>query len=490
MTVRVRMAPSPTGHPHVGLVRTALFNWAFARRNGGTFVLRIEDTDTARNSEDSYRDILDLFHWLGLEWDEGPDVGGAYGPYRQSERTDLYRDALAKLSAGGFTYPCYCSPEEVKERAGARGDKARGYDGFCRKLSLTDRTGLMARGRRPVTRLRVPEGDIAFEDAVRGSVSFHSSNVPDPVLAKADGSPLYTLVNPVDDALMAITHVFRGEDMLPSTPRQIPLYHALAAVGIGTGPPKFGHLPYVMGKGNAKLSKRDPEANALMYREAGFLPEGLLNYLALLGWSLSGDRDVFSMTDFVDAFAIEDVLPNPGRFDLKKADAINAAHMHQLDPASMLSHAMPDLVKRGFVDDPLTRHQARMLEGAMPLVAPRVNKLTEIGPMVEFLLVSESDFTVNLEEATKAFTEDGRETLRLALTALKSVTPWTAEALKVALTRTLVEEAGLKPRHAFGAVRLATSGKRISPPLFESLELLGRARTLSRIEAALALRLA
>ena len=285
--IRVRFPPSPTGSPHVGLVRTFLFNWAFARHHGGKLVLRIEDTDAARNTQESYDGLFDLFGWLGLDWDEGPDIGGPHAPYRQSERTEIYVDALARLTRGGHTYRCYCTTDEVAARRQAAGSKDMGYDRFCRDLTHEQVTAFEAEGRAPVTRFRMPDGEVAFDDLVRGTVTFHTDHVPDFALARANGDPLYTLVNPVDDALMGITHVLRGEDLLSSTPRQVPLYVALADVGIGSGPPRFGHLPFVMGQGNKKLSKRDPEAHALAYRDQGFLPEGLLNYMALLGL---GDR--------------------------------------------------------------------------------------------------------------------------------------------------------------------------------------------------------
>ena len=309
--VRVRMAPSPTGSPHVGLVRTALYNWAFARHHGGTFVFRIEDTDTSRNTKESYDALLDLFHWLGLGWDEGPEVGGDHGPYLQSERGHLYEQALTLLNDAGYTYGCYCTNDEVEERRKASGSKIMGYDRHCRDLTDDQVAAYEAEGRGAVLRFKMPDGEIAFDDLVRGRVSFHSDHVPDYALARANGDPLYTLVNPVDDALMEITHVLRGEDLLSSTPRQIPLYAALAEVGIGTGAPEFGHLPYVMGQGNKKLSKRDPEANALGYREAGFLPEGLLNYLALLGWAISGDRDIFTLEEMVDGVRHRRRQPQP-----------------------------------------------------------------------------------------------------------------------------------------------------------------------------------
>ncbi|HEY3606420.1 MAG TPA: glutamate--tRNA ligase, partial [Pseudonocardiaceae bacterium] len=292
--VRARFSPSPTGIPHVGIMRTALFNWAFARHNQGTFVFRIEDTDAARDSESSYEALLDALRWLGLDWDEGVEVGGPYGPYRQSERRAIHTDVAHKLFAAGELYESYATGDEVEARHRAAGrDPKLGYDNADRDLTEQQRAAYRADGREPVLRLRMPDEDITFTDLVRGEITFRAGNVPDPVLVRANGDPLYTLTNPVDDALMRITHVLRAEDLLPSTPRQIALYAALRRIGITDFTPAFGHLPLVSGEGNRKLSKRDPETNLFLYRDRGFLPEGLLNYLALLGWSIADDRDVF-----------------------------------------------------------------------------------------------------------------------------------------------------------------------------------------------------
>ncbi len=483
--VRVRMAPSPTGSPHVGLVRTALYNWAFARHHGGTFVFRIEDTDASRNTQESYDALLDLFHWLGLGWDEGPEVGGPHAPYLQSERGDLHRDALAKLTDAGHTYRCYCTTEEVEARRKESGSKVMGYDRHCRDLTGDQLAAYQQEGRSAVVRFKMPDGEIAFDDLVRGRVSFHSDHVPDYALARANGDPLYTLVNPVDDALMEITHVLRGEDLLSSTPRQIPLYAALADVGIGTGAPEFGHLPYVMGQGNKKLSKRDPEANALGYRESGFLPEGLLNYLALLGWAISGDRDIFTLDEMVTAFDIGDVNPNPARFDLKKADAINGSHMRLLSIEDMTHRVLPFLKDAGVVSDPVSDSDAQLLELAMPLVSERINKLTEAVDMLAFLFVDEESFTRDPADVEKLLDEQGRSIVQASYDAVAELHPWSTGAIQEALQAKLVDELELKPRVAFGPVRVAITGRRVSPPLFESMELLGRDRSLSRLRSAL-----
>ncbi|MCW2712799.1 MAG: glutamyl-tRNA synthetase [Marmoricola sp.] len=480
--VRVRIAPSPTGSPHVGMARTALYNWAFARHHGGTFVFRIEDTDVARNTQESYDGIFEVMRWLGLDWDEGPDVGGPHEPYRQSERSEIYADALARLRDSSRTYDCYCTTEEVEARRKASGSKIVGYDGFCRELTDEQVAAFRAQGREPVVRFRMPDGEITFDDLVRGDITFHTDHVPDFALARANGQPLYTLVNPVDDALMEITHVLRGEDLLSSTPRQIALYQALEEVGIAKFTPRFGHLPYVMGEGNKKLSKRDPEAHLLGYRDDGFLPEGLLNYLALLGWAIADDRDVFTLEEMVEAFEIARVNPNPARFDLKKAQAINAAHMRMLSLEELTERVTPYLQRAGVVADPVTPEQSGLLTQAMPLVHERINKLTEAAPMLGFLFTDEVEYAD--ADVAKLLDEAGLGVVEAAREALEALTEWTTPAIEEALRAKLVEELGLKPRVAFGPIRVAVTGRRVSPPLFESLELLGREESLARLDAA------
>ncbi len=480
--VRVRMAPSPTGSPHVGLARTALYNWAFARHHQGTFVLRIEDTDAARNTQESYDGLFEVMRWLGLDWDEGPDLGGPFAPYRQSERAAIYADALARLKDSSRTYDCYCTNDEVEARRKASGAKVMGYDGHCRELTEQQLAAFQEDGRAPVVRFRMPDGEITFDDLVRGEITFHTDHVPDFALARANGQPLYTLVNPVDDALMEITHVLRGEDLLSSTPRQVALYQALVEVGIATSTPRFGHLPYVMGEGNKKLSKRDPEAHLLAYRDQGFLPEGLLNYLALLGWAIAEDRDVFTLEEMVAAFDIARVNPNPARFDLKKAEAINAAHMRLLSLEEMTERVTPYLQQAGVLADPVTPAQAERLIEAMPLVHERINKLTEAAPMLGFLFTD--TLTYDEADVAKLLDGGGLEVVAAAREALSALPEWTTEAIDEALRAKLVDELGLKPRNAFGPVRVAVTGRRISPPLFESLELLGRDESLARLDAA------
>ncbi|MEJ7629834.1 MAG: glutamate--tRNA ligase [Nocardioidaceae bacterium] len=482
--VRVRFCPSPTGNPHVGLARTALFNWAFARHVGGTFVFRIEDTDASRDTEESYTTLLDVMRWLGFTWDEGPEVGGPFGPYRQSQRYDLYADVAERLLTASRAYHCYCSQQELEERnERAKAERrAPGYDGHCRDLSAETVATYVAEGREPVLRFRVPDSDIVFDDLVRGEITFQAENVPDYVLVRANGQPLYTLVNPVDDAMMEITHVLRGEDLLSSTPRQLPLYDALAVIGVGNGTtPQFGHLPYVMGQGNKKLSKRDPESNLLAYREKGFLPEGLLNYLALLGWAIANDRDIFTMEEMVDAFTLDRVNPNPARFDIKKCEAINAAHLRSLPVDELAERLVPYLQGAGLLSSDVTSDQRALLDAAAPLIQERMTTLGEVVDLLGFLFLPDGDFSIDADAAANVLDVDGRSVVSEAYEAVVGLEGWDTASIEGALRARLVDDLGMKPRNAFGPVRVAVTGRRISPPLFESMELLGRERSLSRL---------
>jgi glutamyl-tRNA synthetase len=483
--VRVRFPPSPTGNLHVGNVRSALFNWAFARHFGGKLVLRIEDTDLARNTAEGLASVLDSLRWLGIDWDEGPEVGGPHAPYLQSERFDLYAGIAEKLREAGKAYDCYCTQEEVEERRQHAENRTSGYDGHCRDLTPEQVDSFVAEGRRPVLRMRMPDEPIVFDDLVRGEITFLPENVPDYVLVRGNGQPLYTLVNPVDDALMEITHVLRGEDLLPSTPRQVVLYQALQDLGIGTGVPRFGHLPIVMGEGNKRLSKRDRGAGLAEYIERGFLPEGVLNYLALLGWGIAEDRDVFSMQEMAEAFDIRRVNPNPARFDLKKCEAINAAHLRLLDVADLTERMVPYLQAAGLLGGQVSDDQRALLTQAAPLVHERMTTLGECVDMLGFLFVDDASFERDPADAEKLLGEDGRGVVKAASDALADLDSWDTAGIEEALRGALVDGLGLKPRHAFGPVRVAITGKRVSPPLFESMELLGRERSLARLRTAL-----
>ena len=486
--VRVRFCPSPTGDPHVGMIRTALFNWAYAKHTGGTFVFRIEDTDSARDSEDSYEMLLDSLRWLGLTWDEGPEVGGPFGPYRQSERMDIYADVASKLINAGHAYECFCSQEEldVAREIAKQEKRTPGYDGTCRQLSDDQKTAYRAEGRKPVIRFKMPGTTCTWKDLVRGELSFAAEHVPDYVLVRATGDPLYTLVNPVDDALMQITHVLRGEDLLSSTPRQIALYAALKDIGVGAGiTPEFGHLPYVMGEGNKKLSKRDPESSLSMYRNEGFLPEGLLNYLALLGWSLGDDQEFFSLETMSKAFDVSRVNPNPARFDLKKCTAINADWIRTLSADDLTNRLIPYLQTAGVLPEVVSDSSLTQLKLAIPLIQERIETLNQGVQMLSFLLAPDELFKIDEEDRASLLDASGIEVLETALPVLEKLDNWTTEHIEEVLRVALIDGLGKKPKLAFGAVRVAVTGRRISPPLFESAALLGKDRTIARIRSAI-----
>jgi glutamyl-tRNA synthetase len=468
------------------LIRTCLFNWAYARHTGGTFVFRIEDTDPARDSEESYRQLLDALRWLGLIWDEGVAAGGPYGPYRQSQRMDVYADVLTKLLAAGFVYESFSTPEEVEARHRAAGrDPKLGYDNHDRGLTGAQRAALRAQGREPVLRLRMPDQDITIDDLIRGPVTFRAGSVPDYVVARAGGHPLYPLVNPVDDALMRITHVLRGEDLLSSTPRQIALYRALIEIGVTDRIPLFGHLPYVMGESNRKLSKRDPQADLFRYRDRGFLPEGLLNYLALLGWSIAEDRDIFTMAELVEAFDIADVNANPARFDQAKAEAINAEHLRRLPVAEFTERLLPYLQTAGSMPENPTDEQRAVVAAAAPLVQTRAQLLAEAAGLLGFLFVVDEELVIT-EDAYAAVVRDTAgaiSVLDVGLAVLDGVRQWSAAVLEQVLRAAIVDGLGIKPRVAFVPLRVAVTGSRVSPPLFESMEILGPDSVLARLRS-------
>ena len=505
-SVRVRFCPSPTGTPHVGMVRTCLFNWAYARHTGGTFVFRIEDTDAARDSEESFDDILDSLTWLGLDWDEGVGKGGPHEPYRQSQRMDLYKQVAAELLEAGYLYESFSTPEEIEARHRERGEDPKlGYDGFDRNLTQEQRESFRAEGRLPVLRMRMPDEDITFTDLVRGPITFKAGSVPDYVVVRAGGEPLYTLVNPVDDAAMGITHVLRGEDLLSSTPRQVVLYRALMDIGRARVMPEFGHLPYVMGEGNRKLSKRDPQSNLLIHRYRGMIPEGLLNYLALLGWSLSADRDVFSAAEMIEAFDVHDVNPNPARFDPKKCEAINAEQVRALEGADFRDRLVPYLAdvypdptgetaQRPLVSaasfDRLSVREQRILDAAAPLIQTRIQLLRECRDMLAFLFVSDDDLVID-DRAGARLKDSAVDVLDAGIHALEGLgtEQWNKSHLEEVLRSAIVEGRampdgeGIKPRLAYGPLRVAVTGRQVSPPLFESMEILGADSTLARLRA-------
>jgi len=479
--VRVRFAPSPTGDLHVGNIRTALFDWAYARHTGGTFIFRIEDTDRERVTDEYIQAAIDTLKWLGLTWDEGPEVGGPNGPYLQSQRLDLYATWAAKFLEQKDAYKCYCSADELEavREAQRAANQAPGYNGNCRDLSADQIAKFEAEGRKPVIRMRMPDGGTTFTDLIRGEVSFDHNFVPDFVLVRGDGSPLYTLAVAVDDVLMKVTHVLRGEDLLSSTPRQIRVYQAM-----GVKPedyPVFAHLPFVMGQDNAKLSKRNGEVSIAWYREAGYLPEAICNYLALLGWSPGDDLENISMKELTELFTVERVHSSPARFDMKKLEAINGDKIRALTLDEFMTWALPFLSKAGVISG--TPEELALVKQALPIIQERIATLAEIPLMLKFLFVKE--FVVDADSLPKISDAQSKEVLKVSYEKLQTLSDWTHESIEGVLRAALIDGMALKPRIAFGAVRIAVTGSHISPPLFESMQLLGREKSLARIKAAL-----
>ena len=467
---------------------SSLLAWLDVRSLGGEMLFRLEDLDPERSWDEYARLMAEDLRWLGLDWDEGIDVGGPHGPYRQSERTAIYKDVAAKLLEAGYAYESFSTPEEIKERNLAAGRPAEfGYDGYDRNLTDEQKAAFRAEGRKPALRIKMPDEDIAFDDLIRGTIEFKAGSVPDYVIVRPNGDPLYTLTNPVDDAMMEVNVVLRGEDLLSSTPRQIVLYRYLMELGIAKEMPLFGHMPYVMGQGNKKLSKRDPESNLFNHRDNGFIREGLLNYLALLGWSIAPDRDVFSMDEMTEKFDVRDVKANPARFDIDKAISINAEHIRMLEPEDFLRRSVPYLHRDGVVSadnwDALTDREREVLTAAAPLVQPRVRLLGEVAGMVGSLLSTEG-YLEPADDAKKQLKDSAGEVLDKAIAALEAVdeADWKTDNLHETLNKALVEEGGYKPRLAFGPVRVAMSGRRVSPPLFESMEIVGKPVSFARLK--------
>jgi glutamyl-tRNA synthetase len=479
--VRVRFAPSPTGDLHVGNIRTALFDWAYARHTGGKLVFRIEDTDKDRVTDEYIQAAIETLKWLGLNWDEGLEVGGEFGPYLQSQRLDIYSTWAQNFLDQGDAYHCYCSSEELEERRQLqmKNNKAPGYDGKCRDLSNTQIDQYKAGGRKPVVRMRMPQGETVFNDLIRGEVKFDHEFVPDFVLARADGSPLYTLAVAVDDVLMKITHVLRGEDLLSSTPRQIRVYQAM-----GVNPeeyPLFAHLPFVMGQDNTKLSKRNGEVSIAWYREQGYLPEAMCNYLALLGWSPGDDKENITMEELVQLFTVERVNSSPARFDMKKLEAINGDKIRALTLEKFLEWSLPFLLKSGVISG--TSDEISVVKSALPIIQERIVTLAEIPAMLNFLFMK--NFIVAPDELSKIKDDSSQQVLKVALAKVAPLDSWNHANIESTLRVALIEELGLKPRIAFSALRIAVTGSHISPPLFESLELLGKERSIERINAVI-----
>jgi glutamyl-tRNA synthetase len=479
--VRVRFAPSPTGDLHVGNIRTALFDWAYARHTGGKFIFRIEDTDRERVTDEYIQAAIQTLKWLGLNWDEGPEIGGPYGPYLQSQRLDIYTEWANKFLAQKDAYHCYCTSEELEERRKLQmaNNQAPGYDGKCRDLTSAQIESFKSQGRKPVVRMKMPEGETSFTDLIRGEVKFEHKYVPDFVLMRADGSPLYTLAVAVDDVLMKVTHILRGEDLLSSTPRQIRVYQAMGVAE--SDYPAFAHLPFVMGQDNAKLSKRNGEVSIAWYKDAGYLPEAICNYLALLGWSPGDDVENVSMQQICDLFTVERVNSSPARFDMKKLQAINGDKIRALSPESFLNFAKEWLIKSNVIT--ASDAEISLLKQALPIIQERVATLAEIPQILKFLFVK--TFVIDPESLNQIKNDSAKQVLEKSLAVLSKIEKWNHAEIESELRKLLIEGMALKPRVAFGPIRIAVTGSPISPPLFESLELLGKAESIARIELAL-----
>jgi glutamyl-tRNA synthetase len=482
--VRVRVAPSPTGDPHVGTAYMSLFNLAFARQQGGQFVLRIEDTDRARYVADSEAQVFQTLHWLGLDWDEGPDKGGPYAPYRQSERGDTYRPYVAQLLDSGHAYHCWCTTERLAQmrEEQQRAKQPTGYDRLCVGRTREERAALPGFSEQPVVRMLIPDDvPLVFDDVIRGEVK--APRPDDQVIVKADGFPTYHLANVVDDHEMAITHVVRGEEWISSTPKHVLLYDWL-----GWERPKFAHMPLLRNTDKSKISKRkNPAARLTWFVEQGYLPEALRNFLALMGYSQPDGTEVFTFDDMVRDFDWARVNTVGPVFDLDKLGWLNGHYVRELSVDDLADRIVSHLSRRGVLPAQPTDEQRAVVRAATPLVNERMQVLSEAEGMLGFLLVDERDFHVDVDDAGKVLTKDAVPTLGAALRALEEVEPWATADIEAALRAALVEGLGLKPKVAFGPVRVAATGRRVSPPLFESLELLGRDRSLDRLRAGLAL---
>jgi glutamyl-tRNA synthetase len=478
-TMRTRFAPAPSGDLHVGNVRTALFSWALARRHGGTFLLRVEDTDRSRVSDESYAAALDVLRWMGVDWDEGPEVGGPYAPYRQSERLPIYAEYAERLRAAGAVYPCYCTPEELAQRReeARKAGRPPGYDGRCRTLTQAQRSAFEAEGRTHVLRFWMPDGTTTWNDLVRGEITIDHANVPDFAITRSDGHPLYLLAAGVDDVIMGLTHIVRGEDLVTATPRQLALYAALGHPQDKW--PAFAHLPLIIGSDNAPLSKRNGEVSIAWYRRAGFLSAALNNYLTLLGWSPGGDREFFGRDVLLAEFDVTRVSRNPARFDLKKLEALNGDWIRSLSKPALAAEVALVLADAGLRSiDPAD------LDAAIPLIQERMNRLTEAADLLHFLFVDEAEFAIEEAAAAKSLGEGTGAVLRTALERLTALPDWTAEAIEATVWK-VGEDLGLNRRKTAAPLRTAITGKLQSPPLFESMHLLGRDRSLGRIRLAI-----
>jgi len=479
-SVRVRYAPSPTGVPHVGNIRTALFNWLFARHHGGAFIVRIEDTDVARTVDGAEEAILDSLKWLGIDWDEGPEVDGACGPYHQSQRLALYTEAAQRLLERGAAYKCYCSPERLDDmrKEQQRRRQPPGYDRRCRDLTTKEKAEYEAQGITPVVRFKMPlKQTITFEDLIRGEVTFEAAIIDDFVILKSDGYPTYHLASVVDDTEMRISHVLRADEWLSSTPRHMLLYEAL-----GYKPPRFAHLPMILGPDRSKLSKRHGATSIIEYKEKGYLPEAMVNFLALLGWALDDKTELMTRDELVRHFTIERVGKTGAIFNQEKLLWMNGVYMRQLGTEEFVRRAIPFLEKRlpESVKRPISIEYMNMIT---PLIKERTRVLSDVVELTDFFFVEDIEYDSGLLLAKGLDKGKTVDSLKMSRQRTSDCL-FDANSLE-GILRPLAEEMKLKTGTLFGLLRVAVTGRTAAPPLFQTMEVLGKQRCLKRIDAAI-----
>ena len=476
--VRVRYAPSPTGHLHIGNARTALFNYLFARSQGGKFIIRIEDTDRKRNIEGGEQSQLNYLKWLGIDWDESVDVGGEYGPYRQSERNDIYKTYYEELLEKGLAYKCYCTEEELekeREEQAARGEMPR-YSGKCRNLTKEEQEKLEAEGRQPSIRFKVPQGEvIRFDDIVKGEISFETDGIGDFVIVKKDGTPTYNFAVAVDDYLMKMTHVLRGEDHISNTPKQIMIYNAL-----GWDIPAFGHMTLIVNESRKKLSKRDESIIQFIeqYEELGYLPEALFNFITLLGWSPVGEEELFTKEQFIEIFDVNRLSKSPAVFDTHKLKWVNNQYVKKLDLDQVIELTVPHLQKAGKVSEELTGSEQEWVRKLISLYQEQLSYGAEIVELTE--LFFKDDIQYNREARTVLEEEQVPEVLRVFAEKLEQLDSFTADEIKASI-KAVQKETGHKGKKLFMPIRVATTGQTHGPELPQSIELLGKDTVLKRL---------
>jgi len=474
--VRVRYAPSPTGKPHIGNIRTALFNWLYARHTGGDFLLRIEDTDRERFVEGAIETQYHALRWLGLDWDEGPDIGGAFGPYQQSERLDIYKKYADQLIETGHAYKCYCSRERLEKLREIQIERGlpTGYDRRCRELPEVDKARYEAEGAPYVVRFAVPkEGRVEWDDAVFGAMSWEPRILDDHVLMKSDGFPTYHMANVVDDHLMEITHVIRGEEWIPSTPRHILMYQAF-----GWQPPKFVHATNILGKNRKKLSKRESSAEFLNYEQEGYLPEAIFNFMALLGWSNSEDQDIYSREEIIEKFDLPGLVGRPAVLDTDKILWFNGVYIRSLTLPELAKRALPYLQKAKLASENPSDSELEYISKVLALEQERIKTLTDAPAIADFFLLGDDEFVYDEKATKKWFTAPGTaDKLERVKALFEAIDDWSAATLEQAV-RSIAETLELKPAEIIHPVRVAVTGRTIGPGLYESIEVLGRALSL------------